>query len=217
MENEDINPTIKRRIPRKSERKKNLKDRTSLVPPKEKTIQKLEQTLEIQAMTTEGRPTKAQLKELKLIEYLHRKGLSGAWVVDELNELRKENGEETFEYRTYLEWKDRFPQFFASIDNWKEAADKKIEASLMDLAMGTEVWEEKALTVGQGEGYSAIEKVKVKKKLAPNIQAVQFWLKNRMPHLWKDRKELEIANLQNLSDEELAKLVRNAMKDDPNK
>ena len=211
MESDEIKPSIKRRIPRVPKNKGNNK---SIVPPKKATIEKLEQKLEIQAMTTEGRPTKAELKELKLIEYLHRKGLSGAWVVDELNELRKENGEPEFEYDTYMKWKERFPQFFTAIDNWKEAADKKIEASLMDLAVGTEVWEEKALTVGEGEGFSRIEKVKVKKKLAPNVQAVQFWLKNRMPHLWKDRKELEIANLQNLSDEELAKLVREAMKED---
>ncbi len=41
---------------------------------------------------------------------------------------------------------------------------------------------------------------KVKKQVAPNPTAAIFWLKNRKPDEWRDRKETEVSGVLNISD-----------------
>ncbi|EJV07735.1 hypothetical protein HMPREF1334_02430, partial [Enterococcus faecalis ERV41] len=56
---------------------------------------------------------------------------------------------------------------------------------------------------------------KVTKQVAPNPTAAIFWLKNRKPDEWRDRKETQISGemsvsnpFTNLSEEELRRLAK---------
>jgi hypothetical protein len=175
----------------------------------------LEQKLEAQCRAHPGQPTKAELKELTLIEYLARRGHSMWHMHEEVNKLREENGQDTISYQSFLKLRERFPEYFGPIKTWMEEADKDVRAALYASARGAEVWEEKALVVSElcGDGYSSarVEIVKVKKKVPPNASSIQFWLANRLPEEFKRRVEDlgdDLKKLRKMSDAELGAIMK---------
>lgn len=69
---------------------------------------------------------------------------------------------------TLYNWQYRHPEFSEAIKDWKEGADKRVEASLYKKAMGYEK---------DGRHYP------------PDTTAAIFWLKNRKSKEWRDVKE----------------------------
>lgn len=64
---------------------------------------------------------------------------------------------------TFGEWKKRFPSFSAVLKRTKEVVDREVENALYKAAC---------------EG---------------NITAQIFWLKNRRPYYWRDKRETELS------------------------
>jgi hypothetical protein len=102
-------------------------------------------------------------------------------------------------------YKQRYPKFFESLKDWKIEADKKVERSLYQRAIGyeyDEVTYEKTKTGGLGIGFDKGEvsdikhvdtyktKVTVKQAL-PDVTAQIFWLKNRKPAEWREKQEID--------------------------
>lgn len=209
-------PKKPRNISGKSNRTRSEKTNQNFQNQPAKNPEKLEQKLELQCEQTPGRPSKAELKELKLIEYLCRKGHSMYYMHEQINKLRAENGEEEIGYISFLKLRDRFPDFFEPMNTWMEEADKDVRAALRESALGAEIWEEKPVVLtkgyGPGEFDSEVEIVKVRKRVAPNSNSIQFWLSNRLPEEFKMRQDVnmtaDIKKLQKLTDEELAALMR---------
>lgn len=147
------------------------------------------------------------LEEMKLIEWFVTNLYTKMEIYQELNILRKNNNEPTICYSTFLDFEKKFPEYFEQKDDWKARASDNIEKALARSAIGMTIREEKALVVGDGEGTSHVEIHSIKKQLAPNVQALKFWLTNKKPHEWKERNEVVVDGLKNMTDEELEILV----------
>jgi hypothetical protein len=95
--------------------------------------------------------------------------------------------------QTINNWKNEHPNFFESITRGKEFADTEVVESLYNRAKGYTV-KRIEYEMNQDEDGTQSQRVKkiIKQEVAPDTQAIQFWLKNRQPSKWRDKKELEI-------------------------
>lgn len=112
---------------------------------------------------------------------------------------------------TLNNWKIKFPDVLDSLKLGKEVIDRKVENALLKRALGFEYIE---VTKELTEIGMEVTK-EVTKQVSPDTTAQIFWLKNRKPVEWRDRKETEVSgslNVQNnpydeLTVEELKKLI----------
>lgn len=103
--------------------------------------------------------------------------------------------------RTLNQWKKNFPEFLQSLKKGKSIADANVASKLYNRAIGYE-FEEKHFEIKQPKKDvppELIEAKRIKKHVPADTTAAIFWLKNRQPEKWRDRKEVD-ANV-NLSDE----------------
>lgn len=88
--------------------------------------------------------------------------------------------------RTLIDWKRRYPAINACLKNSKDLADTIVENALFRKATGYKTKEVsyKADSDGNLVPVSAVEK-----EVPPDTTAQIFWLKNRRPDLWRDRRK----------------------------
>lgn len=122
---------------------------------------------------------------------------------------------------TLYEWKKRFPVISDALKKGKEVVDIQVENALLKRALGysyTEVTKERVVDYDPKTGEvlgSHMEITKeVTKEVQPDVTAQIFWLKNRKPDVWRDRKDVGVsAQINNpmaeLTTEELKKLIEN--------
>ena len=79
---------------------------------------------------------------------------------------------------------NQYPQFSEAVNAGKAAYDQRVSNSLARRAIGYEHETEKVFSNGL--------RVKVIEHVPPDTTAQIFWLKNRQPEMWRDRKETEI-------------------------
>lgn len=85
---------------------------------------------------------------------------------------------------TLNNWKLRHPSFVESLKRGKDEVDGLVEQSLFRRALGYSHQSEK---VFQYQG--AIVRAKTVEHYPPDTTACIFWLKNRQPDSWRDRRE----------------------------
>ena len=85
---------------------------------------------------------------------------------------------------TLNNWKLRYPIFLESLKRSKEELDAQVERSLYHRAMGYSHPAVKFMQVG-GE---IVEKEYIE-HYPPDATSMIFWLKNRQPQKWRDRRE----------------------------
>jgi len=88
--------------------------------------------------------------------------------------------------RTINNWKDAHLEFFQSIKEGKELSNYEVEKSLRDKAMGFEKQIEKTEITKDG-----IQSITTKQYFPPDTAAAIFWLKNRNPTKWQDKKGVD--------------------------
>lgn len=111
---------------------------------------------------------------------------------------------------TLYRWKKEYPVFSDTLKKGKEVVDRKVENALLRRALGYSYKEVKTEKGEEGE-----EKVTVTvKEVVPDTTAQIFWLKNRKPEQWRDRKETALSGevrtdnpFANLTTDELKKLI----------
>lgn len=93
------------------------------------------------------------------------------------------------EVRTVYRWKADRDEFCQALRAGKEVADERVERSLYQLATGYEQEEVKIFMPAQAEKpvYAPY-----RAKVAPNVTAAIFWLKNRRRDEWRDRSTTEL-------------------------
>ena len=126
-------------------------------------------------------------------------------------------------YSTLKVWKEKYSAVSAALKKGKEVIDIQVENALLKRALGysyNEVTRERIRDPETGETSLEITKT-VKKEVVPDTTAQIFWLKNRKPKEWRDRKETEISgglNINNpfadLTTDELRKLARSEKYDE---
>lgn len=109
---------------------------------------------------------------------------------------------------TLYEWKKKYEEFDEALKRGKEVVDREVENALLKRALGYSYDE---LTEIREEGV-LIQKKVVKKHIVPDTTAQIFWLKNRRPDIWRDKKDIDMnANISNpfdgISTEDIKKLL----------
>lgn len=109
-------------------------------------------------------------------------------------------------YSTFREWAKKFPALSAPLKKGKQNAIDKVENALFKKAVGYDYDETtyKRMKVkekvrdenGDIQTITVEKEVKVKrvsKHVAPDTGAAAFFLKNRDPENWKDKKETQLS------------------------
>ncbi len=115
---------------------------------------------------------------------------------------------------TLYDWKNRFSELDKALKRGKQVVDIEVENALLKRATGTTVTEEKTY-VQEVDGVQTKRKEIVKKQIPPDTTAIIFWLKNRKPLEWRDRRhevlegevKVQCDPLEKLSVSELDKLI----------
>ena len=107
---------------------------------------------------------------------------------------------------TLYAWKNKYSDISESLKRGKEVVDVLVENALFKRALG---YEYKEVTKEDG----VTTKV-VTKHMPPDTTAQIFWLKNRRPDLWRDRKNIDMnAKVNNpfdgISTDDIKKLIKN--------
>ena len=100
---------------------------------------------------------------------------------------------------TFCRWKNDFPQMVQALKRGKAPVDIKVENALLKRALGYE-YEETTTEIEDiptnktdGNGNTIYKQKKHIKKtkrfIPPDTVAMIFWLKNRKPEQWKDKRE----------------------------
>lgn len=87
--------------------------------------------------------------------------------------------------RTVANWKTRHEEFLHALKASKEPADARVERSLYQRAVGYTFDSEKVF-LHEGK----VVRASTKTHVAPDVTAQIFWLKNRRPDEWRDKREL---------------------------
>lgn len=97
--------------------------------------------------------------------------------------------------KTLWEWKTKFGPISNALKNGKEVADLAVENALYNRAVGyeyEETTEELRFNRETGQKEMVVTK-RVKKMVPPDTVAQIFWLKNRKPGEWRDKRDVEVA------------------------
>lgn len=132
--------------------------------------------------------SKPLTKKNKYVDWIDGKGLEllGGWARDGLTdeEIAKKVG---ISRSTLSEWKKKYPSLSDTLKNGKEIVDIKVENALLRRALG----------------YSYVERTKEKinnvmvvtkeitKYVPPDTTAQIFWLKNRRPEQWREKRAID--------------------------
>lgn len=84
---------------------------------------------------------------------------------------------------TLYDWKSKHPQISEALKITKELADIEVENALYKRAVGYDYTETTVVDGPKGRTETVTQK-----RMAPDVTAQIFWLKNRKPFEWRDRK-----------------------------
>lgn len=108
---------------------------------------------------------------------------------------------------TLYVWKNKYSEISEALKKGKEVVDRQVENALLKRVLGYRYDE---ITTEGG-----VETKRVTKEVVPDTTAQIFWLKNRKPDVWRDKKDVGLAGELNtnnpfadLTTEELKKLIR---------
>lgn len=85
--------------------------------------------------------------------------------------------------KTLYEWKKQYSEICEALKKGKEVVDRQVENALLKRALGYEYDE---ITMEYGK-----ETKRVTKQVVPDVTAQIFWLKNRKPDQWRDKRDIE--------------------------
>lgn len=88
---------------------------------------------------------------------------------------------------TLNKWKSQYPEFVESLKDNKDIVDSGVVKSLLQRANGYEYTE---ISEKEDPDKGLIRTTTIK-KVAPDVTAQIFWLKNRQPKDWRDKHEVE--------------------------
>lgn len=152
-----------------------------------------------------GRPTEYNEKyHVPWVRMLARRGLTIDEIADELGVNRA----------TVFRWKEKHPEFCDAINEGRETTDALVENALFRKALGGTYTETRMIGTPTGNGGVAPSKVeKITREVAPDTAAAIFWLKNRQPDKWRDKREVETVLKEETIADELSESLKKLAKD----
>lgn len=151
-----------------------------------------------------GRPTKYNPKyHVPWVRALMREGLTVDEVAEEIGVHRD----------TIYEWSNKHEEFSDAINEGRSQADSMVSDSLFRKALGGTYTETRMIGTPTGNGGVAPSKVeKVTREVAPDTAAAIFWLKNRQPDKWRDKREVETVLKEETIADELSQTLKDIAK-----
>lgn len=92
--------------------------------------------------------------------------------------------------QTINTWKEKYPAFGAALTEGKAVADNAVVQSLFKRATG---YERPAVKLFYDKEQGVVEAPYVE-RFAPDTTACIFWLKNRRPDEWRDRRDVDVTS-----------------------
>ena len=89
-------------------------------------------------------------------------------------------------YSTLQTWKKKYQDIRDTLKRGKEVIDRQVENALLKRALGYEFEE-----VKKEESENGYKITRTIKQVVPDTTAQIFWLKNRKPVEWRDKREIE--------------------------
>lgn len=126
-----------------------------------------------------GRPTEYKEAYVEGARKLARLGATDTEIADFF----------AIDVRTLYRWKNAHDAFCQALKAGKDEADDRVERALYHRAIGYEQEEVKIFMPG---GATEPVYAPFTAKIAPDVTAAIFWLKNRRPQEWRDRQVTEI-------------------------
>ena len=119
---------------------------------------------------------------------------------------------------TLYNWKSKYLEILESLKRGKDVIDIQVENALLKRALGCsykEVTREKVFNPETGQ-YELMPTKEVTKEVVPDTTAQIFWLKNRRPEQWRDKRDVSVEGELNtnnpfagFSTDELRKIIEN--------
>lgn len=94
---------------------------------------------------------------------------------------------------TFSKWKKEINGFSEAIKIGKEPADANAKISLYKRVTGYMVTEKKIIVELDPNGNQKPAKIEtIEKHIPPDVGAIAFWLKNRLPESWRDKHDVNL-------------------------
>ncbi len=136
-----------------------------------------------------GRYERWRTKEgLLLIEGWARDGLTDEQVARNLGISRQ----------TLYVWCEKYADISDALKKGKDVADREVESALYKRAVGYRVKKqvrERRLNRKTGKQEMVVTK-ETEEEVAPDVTAAIFWLKNRKPEEWRDKRDVNIGGIE---------------------
>lgn len=144
-------------------------------------------------------------EKLELVKGWAREGLTDEQIASNLGISKQ----------TFYRYKKEKSDFCDSLKKGKEIVDYEVENALLKRALGYE-YEEKTFETKYDENLQMFREVltkRVTKQVVPDTTAQIYWLNNRKPKQWRNKREYESNN------DELSKVeeLLNKIKEEANK
>lgn len=110
---------------------------------------------------------------------------------------------------TLYSWKKKHPDISDALKRGKAVVDVEVENALLKRALGYEY--EEYTEEHTDEGWKTR---RTTKHVMPDVTAQIFWLKNRRPDLWRDKRDVEMSGsvnnpFEDISTADIKKLIQN--------
>lgn len=129
---------------------------------------------------------------MKYTEWLNEQGITkiAGWAQDGLTD--KQIAEKIgVSYSTFRTWRSKSPELETALQNGKDVADRKVERSLFERAIGYTYTEKK---ITESKSIRAAKTEIWEKHMPGDTTAMIYWLKNRKPEVWRERRDPEELN-----------------------
>ena len=87
---------------------------------------------------------------------------------------------------TFYKYKGKYNELSEALKKGREVVDFEVENALLKRATGY-TYEETKIEKSDKDG---VKVIKITKHVPPDVGACAFWLKNRKPNDWRDRREV---------------------------
>ena len=101
---------------------------------------------------------------------------------------------------TLYDWQKKYPEIAEALKRGKDVIDRQVENALLKRALGYEYEEVKQIIEKDDKGKDRKRIEKTTKQVIPDTTAQIFWLKNRKPETWRDKKDLDVSVTKPLED-----------------
>lgn len=138
---------------------------------------------------------------LLLLRAWARDGLTDDQIADNIGIARS----------TLSEWKNRFPDISDALKKGKEVVDIQVENALLQKALGITKTVKKPIKVKEviydngkrARETESIEYADEEIYIPPDTIALIFWLKNRKPDVWRDKRDVSLDGSMNMKLEDV--------------